>query len=381
MAKIHAALTPLNIDDPKKDTLVLKFDSPLSARNVRVQLVEMDANEGGTDDLVAIFEGEIVNPRKFQGRLIREGETAANAPSFKFQFEHDATVYEFKIPSGRGEHEQGAYEIGVKVDGTVGGAISNFVSSAPAFIRGLPQANQMAQHRPRVTFIARKEGKGFYGAAKLFWEPVSDGIRYQLSLEQIIAFLNNNSTQKTKDGLEYGQWGEINIVSHANEEGQTTLRLFKKKSLIVSPQSLKDNENDPRLEVTPGNMDNKTSIIWRGCNVGKSQEFLDKMRALFGGQCRVYGPKYIQMYDSAWSLTKESGKKKKKIKVTHAWEFFVENFYFDLPWPYPKKPKIPPPEACAAKLESKYPAKATTDEWRTLIKDKKSRHDSQKPMR
>ena len=222
MAKIHAALTPLNITDSKKEVLVLKFDSPATATDVRVQLVESDANEGGRDDLIGIFEGKIVKPCRFKGRLIREGEAAPDFPSLKFQFEDDATVYDLKIPSGRGEHEHGAYEICVKIDGKVAGRISNFISKAPVFIGGLPQSNVAAQHRPRLTFLgcSAKEAKDpFYRGARPFWEPVSDGVAYGLTLEQIIDFLNKNATRKTRDGLEYGDWGEINIVSHANEEG------------------------------------------------------------------------------------------------------------------------------------------------------------------
>lgn len=392
MAKIHATLTPLDIFDTKKEILVLKFDAPLTARNVKVQLLETDANEGGKDDLIAIFQGKIVKPRKFQGRLIRKGESSANAPSFKFQFEHDATVYELKIPSGRGEHEHEDYEIVLKVDGTVAGNIRNFVSKAPVFIRGLPQASQVAQHRPVVTFIARKSKKKFYGAARLFWDPVSDGISYNVSLEKIIDFLNHNSNQKTKDGLEYGKWGDINIVSHANEEGRTSLLLFtppkgKKKGKLVTVKSLKDFKNDARLALTTKNIDDQTRIIWRGCKVGGTQELLIEVRKLFGGKCHVYGPKYIQWYETTFTVTRQP--KKKPVKVSHTWEYFLENFYFDIPWPYPKKAKLPKPGKCAERLMREYPtikynhgAKKgqTLDKagWLALIKDKKSRYDTKK---
>ena len=400
MAKIHATLTPLNITDPKKEILVLKFDSPTTARDVRVQLVESDANESGRDDLIGIFEGKIVKPCRFKGRLIREGEAAPASPSFKFQFEDDAIVYDLKIPSGRGEQEHGAYEICVKIDGIVAGRPSNFISKAPAYIRGLPQADAVAQHRPVLTFLgcSAKKGKDlFYRGARLFWDPVSDNkLTYVLALEQIIDFLNKNATRKTRDGLEYGDWGEINIVSHANEEGWTSLLLFKpsktQEEVAVDAKSLEDNKTDPRLAVTSKNVDDKTHIVWRGCNVGRNQEFLNKVRELFGGKCRVSAPKYIQWYEVKWSLIKEP--KKKPVKVIHAWEYFVENFYFDLPWPVPekrklppekrklppKKPKLPKVDACAARLEAKYPGKATAPQWKTLIKNKKSRHDSERPL-
>lgn len=422
MAGIHVTLTPNIIAEPAKIPLVLKIDSPASAQDVKVQLVEMDSNiprEGGRDDVIAIFDGRIVpveggrrgkagekgkakKTGKFQGRLVRESEPQKGAPTFKFKFEHDGTIHELLIPSGRGEHEHGEYEIGVKISGEVAGRSRTFVSEAPAYIRGLPQANKQASHRPAVTFFAgKKKGDKYYKSANAFWYPVSDGIKYNMSLQEIIAWLSDNTNSKTKDGMDFGKWGEINIVSHATATGWTSLRVFKgNKKIKLSLKSVKKFKDDTRLALNSDDsgIDKDTTIIWRGCNVGKSQEFLEVVRKLFGGKSRVYAPKYYQQYEMKWIEEPKKGKKK-TMKVTHAWEYFWEDFYFDIPWPDPKKGKkgwrkpklLPSKDACAERLMEEHPnakykgganAGKTLDKkgWLTLLKSKKNRDDSKKPI-
>jgi len=409
LSKIHATLTPNNINNPQKQDLVLKFDAPLKAHKVTVELVEMDAKikgEGGQDDIIAIFDGKIHN-KKFQGSLIRKTKPQSGAPSFRFKFE-GGSVIQLQIPSGRGEKENGAFEIGVKVSGIVSRIPKIFISKAPAFIRGLPQAKTVASHRPVLTFQARKgKNRDFYELARKFWGPVSDGLEYQMSMEHIIYFLENNKHNMTKDNLAFGKWGEINIVSHANETGWASLPLFdvqrNKKVVRTDYKSLKKHSNNSNLKFYNKNIkgptaiiDSKTSIIWRGCNVGRNQKFLDEIRKLFGGKCHVYGPKYLQGYGARPVTSGEkdlkTGKVMNRQSLTHSWEYFMENFYFDIPWRNPKlvkkkgwvKPKLPNEANSINKLKAKYknyPNAPNDAEWGKLFRDKKSRHDSNKPMR
>ena len=377
MAKpLHAALSPLNITkgDP---LLTLKFDSHKTATEVKVQLVEMDEGitaEKGTDDIIAIFEGKIED-YKFKGRLIRKASPPKGAPSFKFQFEDDSQQYDLLIPSGRGEDEKGAYEIGVKVSRYAGRdrrkrkLYEEFISPAPAYIRNLPAANQVAQQRPVIVLLAGGEDGGFYSAAKQFWEPVSDRLEIKGSLEEVIDFLNNNSTEKTKDGMELGAWGDVNIVTHANEDGWAQIALFSGEGPGVNGKAMEQNLRDPRLAIKTKNVDDKTRIIFRGCNVGKSKRFLNAARKLFGGKANVCGPKFIQVY--TWESTEN---------ITHGWEYFEENFNFYVPWPKTRgwsKPRLPSDKEILRRLKEKYADKADDKEWAKLIKS--GRHDSTSP--
>jgi hypothetical protein len=348
-----------------------------------VQLVEMDANvsgESGSDDVIAVFEGRIVN-RKFKGKMVRKAEAHKGASTFRFQFEGDGEEHELPIPSGRGEKEQGAFEIGVKVTSQIRGrSYGEYESPVPAAIRNLPQARGTAKHRPVVTFIAKKDRPDrFYKAARKFWEPASDWLEERGSLEEIIDFLNANQNKKTADGLDFGgKFGQINVVTHANEEGWAQIPLFSREPLAsgVDAEKLQKNLRDSRLRLTSGQLDADTQMVWRGCNVGKSQDFLRASKALFGGKCQVLAPKYIQAYEY-FGLQEGD--------VVHTWEWFQENFYFDLPWKNPRKrrgkwvkPQLPRERELIARFQAKYPGTATDDEWKKLL-GARHRRDSRWP--
>ena len=378
---IHATIDPPELLDPERGSLTLRFDAPKAARGVRVQLVELDKGipgEGGADDIIAIFDGNIANKR-FKGKLIRQAMLPPGAPSFNFQFEGDATPYHLNIPSGRGEDERGteargAYEIGVKV--TKAKPVESYSSGVLTYIRNLPQADRVADQRPVMTFLTKaKDNSGFYQSAARFWEPPSDRMIVASSLEEVIAFLNR-PRGRTKDGMDFGPWGEVNIVSHGAEEGYAQIKLFKRSQQWgIDAKSLTDHQHDPRLRITTLDIDDGTTVVWRGCLVGKSAEFLQATRTIFGGRCTVYGPRYVQGYRFV-----QVG------QVTHAWEYFEENFYFDVPWkpapaasgaaPWKRPPKLPPPRQIAARLAADHPGAATDEEWLQLVKSKKSRHDS-----
>jgi len=344
---------------------------------VKVELVELDASAGeaGQDDLIALFEGRIVEG-KFQGRCIREGEAPSGAPRMRFKFE-GGQEYSLKIPSGRGENENGAYEIGFKITRNERRRPDLFIGANPVFLRNLPQASQTASHRPVVSFYPGRSDP-FYDAAIGFWTPVSDLLLEQRSLEEIRDFLNSSSTVPTRDGMALGPFGEVNIVSHANEDGWVALPLFSGETKGFDDERLEHEQDNASLKLTTDKVDAQTTIYWRGCNVGRSQQFLDACRHVMGGQAKVFGPKYLQTYAESVVWTRI---RRRRQSVRHHWEYFTENFYFDIPWRSPRRrPSLPREQEIVARLSRKYPGVATDEQWRTLVRDPKSRHDS-KPNR
>ena len=384
---VHATLTPLNTTE-SNPLLTLKFDSPKTAKAIKVQLFEMDENmegEGGEDDIIAIFEGEIKD-RKFKGRLIREVSTPRSAPSFRFKFEGETQEHTLRIPSGRGEDEKGAYEIGVKITRhenmtSKARTTDAYVSPAPAFVRNLPESKRIAEHRPIVVFLAN-QGDKFYDGARKFWQPVADRLEVRKSLQSVIDFLNVNSSSETKDGMELGKWGQVNIVTHATEQGWAAIGLLAKDDPPeVNARMIEEKLHDLRLALTTDKVDDKLAVVFRGCNVGRVERFLRASRQLFGGKCSVCAPKFAQYYGFQWGKTKPD-----RVRVTQAWEYFEEDFNYFVPWPTPvrgkkskvwARPKLPKAKAIIRRLQAKYPDKADEKEWAALVE--KKRHDSTIP--
>jgi hypothetical protein len=401
--RTHAYFSPTKIDDAKKDVLTLTFDAPSSASEMKVQLLELDADDGGgEDDVIAVFEGKLVKG-KFKGRLIRKATPPYKAPTFQFQFAGDSEVHTLAIPSGRGEKETGAYEIGLqatRVTWRKGKMVTfDFVTKTPALIRS-PEARTIAEQRPVVAFLAGS-GDAFYTRAEMFWEPISDHLRVFPSLEEIVDHLNRGWTEKSKDGMELGAWGQVNIVTHANEEGWTELKLFSddergafysviqdalldegaweeklkaRKLTASSLERIEHKERRQKLQVTSDKIDDKTSIVFRGCNVGRSPNFLKIVRKLLKDKPSVSAPKYLQTYQSLNVVTED------EERLAYVWEWFQENFYFDVPWRNTKtKPSLPKAAAIVSRFKKTYPGAASDKEWKGLVD--KGRHDSKKPLR
>jgi hypothetical protein len=358
--QIHATLAPLdtktgNTGEPP--LLTLKFDSVEDVDSATVQVVE-PAREYG---YLAQIKGKLVKDSGARHvRFVPSSEAKAGEEvSFRLQFEGDERVYEIAATGKegglydiRGKRADGAYEIQVGVWDN--GRDLGFVAGHPAFIRGVALWNDQADSRPVASFIQRNmtagtgglsaNDAGFYKGALAYFEPISDGAvlpgsaSASLSLQEVILALQaaaGSGANQIRD-MTFPNWGQINLVSHGNREGWTSMPLFSgRDEPDVTAVLLKHLSAHARqLEATPGlsfsapdelvtdypeicgdydqlvqdylelmkiarsipTIDASTVIVWRGCNLGNSQEFLDAVRDLFGGQCCVYAPKYFQGY-------------------------------------------------------------------------------------
>lgn len=139
------------------------------------------------------------------------------------------------------------------------------------------------------------KGNLFYrgGIAYLLLNPVGQFELHQRSLLEVKQYLENHPPQ---NGL---PWGDIHILSHANEEGwmqakvvpngedadPITLSHFVESGEFVLPDTLLDKQSVLRI---------------RGCAVGRSPEMMQSLSKAFGGKDAqrpiVLAPIHIQAY-------------------------------------------------------------------------------------
>lgn len=174
-----------------------------------------------------------------------------------------------------------------------------------------------AGERESVTFLmGDPAGDPFYRSAEAFFtlNPAGQLVTTARTLLDVQQFLAANAPANGRP------WGEVNIVSHANELGGMTVD--------VAPGRGEANEVRLRDAVADGvlaplsdeQVDIRTVIRIRGCALGRRPQMLRELSLAFGGEDDqrpvVHSPKQLQAYSHDFDL--------QTLQPTAADEFLVE---------------------------------------------------------
>ena len=153
------------------------------------------------------------------------------------------------------------------------------------------------------------------------------------SFEQVFQILSTEVAQLATSGRRI-HIDEIIIVSHANAAGGMKIALTDRdKKRRFTPWELSALQQETRKglherfmktrETALRGIDENTRIAIRGCELGKSQDALDALRILFGGQPYVVAPTAFQGFS-----IEEIGAAAPRLKTPEmAFDMLVENGY------------------------------------------------------
>ncbi len=149
------------------------------------------------------------------------------------------------------------------------------------------------------------------------WITRPTGKTRELSLEDIVSGISGLSEP----------FGDINIVSHANEHSWLGFSLTLTKEVKIKGQlvdkeykkrvhyySLKDKMKQGGLDDLSGTLKAGSKVIIRGCNIGQNIAMLNLFKKAFGGKCTFYAPTHKQQYK--WY---QIGKKKSSSEQFHTY--------------------------------------------------------------
>jgi len=210
----------------------------------------------------------------------------------------DGELITMPMPNVDNEKELDFFEVSFTITGVVNGTADIYQSPTPVFLR------RTATPRAEVAFIAGDRNDfpddptttEYFTLAAEFWSNLRDNKSNERSLAGIINFLREEDDKmvKARNSL---PWGRINIVSHGNdstwfirshvgdaEHSAFTAATLKQEDLgVLGPPRRKE-------------VDDRTEIIIRGCEIGNDVALLNAIRDKFGGQAVVFAPKFENIY-------------------------------------------------------------------------------------
>jgi hypothetical protein len=336
-------------DGTKKtdDILELVYSGPeTDVDKVTVTLVEIDEDESidpkktGPDATIATFVGKIASGAfTTDSAKIATDKLPASAPFIQVSIggKNYPTV---KLPGV--DNENGLFELGVVV--TAGA--SKYRSTWRAYAR---HYTIRPADGPVMAFITGAEDSSYFAAAGKYWKQHADAVfsKDGMSLQEIVAFL-----AKHQEG--YGEYGEINIVTHGNRlsallrimtggERELKLKTLYRTFGIEGEQSSDPDEqaaqtaNAEKFNHTAAELGlgEKSRVVFRACNIGNRPDVLKAVRQyIFADACPVYAPKFLQGYGDGDLITKE---------LVAPFEFFSEDLQHHVPGNAkpPRAPKDP----------------------------------------
>ncbi len=362
MPNFRLAMSPGVLYD-LSETILVSLTSPRTATAVTLRLVEMDSwqylrdtmsERGSTGrENFAEFTGAVTDGH-FVPATTPDAPDDATVPAIHVQFEGADTVYDIPLPNVGLEGEGGELEVGIHIEGTVGTAEREYVTPNPVFVRHPRVTGQ--ENRAIITFITSDDEEDpYYREAMRYWEVRADSILTYTSLQRIFEYLNTHA-------LPGGQpWGQINIVAHGMGQQWQMGLLYTDRAEWVTPSMIRDRVGHGSLTAPPEErIDSNTSIILRGCQLGRNQDMLDAVRELFGGRCKVLAPRYIQTYQRHDETMRE---------------LFYESFMFYVPGS-----SAPATGVCETRLRAAYSERSDVN-FRTLVRNPAARHDSRPALR
>jgi uncharacterized protein DUF4157 len=153
-----------------------------------------------------------------------------------------------------------------------------------------------------ITFILGPDSDRFYKAAHEYWKQPGRTnvlVTNQRTLAGVIAYLKGNLAPNHRS------WGQINLVTHANEEGGMGIHFDTRSPNNLSPEELQNKVNSGGIQALPHDVvDQQTAINVHGCAIGRNPEMLKLLSEAFGGnesnadavKPRVYAPRDLQTY-------------------------------------------------------------------------------------
>lgn len=354
--EFHATFTPgttINISD----TLVIAFDKPAEADPVIVSLSEVDAwvstgakvVEVGKSPavLIAEFTGKIVGG-KFTGSQTKPSPALTGSPALKVRFDGEpaATVHSLTIPSSTRANEEGIFEVQLKVTGTVAKKPGSYTAPGPVFVRNFKSG------RPVISFITGSDGGGYFTAAKDFMEAYADATLARDNVLDIREFLRTQSEPRG-----FGPWGEVNIVDHGNAV-EWVIKLVSGDKAVqhLRRWHVEEAAAQPRFQTQISSLDKDSTVVIRGCAIGKDQGLLDEIRKMFGGVCKVLAPKHLQEYDSRGGTAREG--------------FFEVLHFYSTAGPANGPATVPSDAECRKALKAKFPSPVppiSDADWLTFL--------------
>ncbi len=298
MSRFRVTFRPGIVADPATP-LVIRFAAPRQATDVQVSIVELDswnytrrmrlAEDGGGFNLVGIFRGDIAD-RQFNVTEAPSTDNPNDWPTVTIKFHGSDTEYQLPIPEGDLTAEGCELELGLVVTGQVGRRTATFTSRSPVFVR---HPDAVVDNRPVLTILSSRDG--YHRAARGYWRRRADQVVRLSSAQAMLEYL----TEQTELPGE-GKWGQINIVCHGNEYAWfVPLMSGRGQPRQTYHTDIDDalNGETPRLNALDvDTVDDQTSIVLRGCNLGRNQNLLNMIRELFGGEATVYAPRFLQYY-------------------------------------------------------------------------------------
>lgn len=224
--------------------------------------------------------------------------------------------------------------------------------------RDSPKANVPSpQPRQDFVFIMGKDTKSsnkFYTSAQKYFTanfPKANMVTTCHSLDAIFRWIRTVSSSSAPVGNLY-------IVSHANQDGTLSFPLEDgDKNQKIGYGDLKKSLKDKSaLFKLSGEIDEKTIIHIKGCNIGRSKKMLDLLDQAFGGRSQVTAPTHKQGYEY------HSAGKGKDIVTSEFFSHYIIEF--------PGKVNKTPAEQLAA-FKSKYSDLNLSDkDWAVLVPPK-----------
>jgi hypothetical protein len=224
-----------------------------------------------------------------------------------------------------------------------------------------------AGERQSITVSVGEDGDDFYRAAHAFFTlnpagrlvlPADLGTTHdRLALSQVRDLLESSPPT---NGL---PWGEVNLISHGNEEGGmdvpavplTNKEQENRAFFLANVENLGAAVADGRFRPLPdGLVDARTTIRFRGCALGRSQEMLRRLSTAFGAEGDtdrqrpiVRAPRHLQGYyftaAPGWSTASAQ-------PPSSADDYYVEFWLLGFPAGH-----VPPERDLVARFRDAYP--------------------------
>ncbi|MFQ5846206.1 MAG: hypothetical protein ACE5IQ_00875 [Candidatus Methylomirabilales bacterium] len=175
-----------------------------------------------------------------------------------------------------------------------------------------------------------KEGNRF---ATVYYSGTHEVVRAQSLCDLLIRISRRVEFRVSDDKRD--KIGQVVIISHADEQGRLYFPMEENGAKWVAPDDIgKIQSKDwvgkigiscksAALFVGRDGSDNRTRVIIRGCQLGKSQAALDALRDLFGGQALVTAPK-VRTWLGRVDLGPNMTKRRKRIWIV---SWMVKNGY------------------------------------------------------
>jgi hypothetical protein len=161
-----------------------------------------------------------------------------------------------------------------------------------------PPATTPAKRHDYI-FIMGTDRRGsknkFYTAAIKYFSTTAPGatmVKDRRSLAAVFEYLRD----EVKDPI-----GNLYLVSHASQDGVLSFPLSDGDTdrKLTYPELRDAIKSHPELFKLSGQVDAGTTILIKGCNIGRSQRFIDVLDEAFGGLDTVIAPTHKQEYE--WS--------------------------------------------------------------------------------